>query len=88
MPLADAILATFAYGMVVSIIDWQIYRSNQHLRRVVLTTALELVGVYMFFFDKNNLSLPMHEWSIASYVANALLIVIFIVLFASELKKL
>src|SRR5712692_8570767 len=81
IPLTYVIIATIVYGLLSSVLGWHRRKTKSSARLVFLTIAIIPVFVYVRYLNNDNLSLPMHEWSVGSYIVATLLTTMFVAIF-------
>lgn len=74
LPLVAMIFATAVYAIITSTMTWQVRKDKSSASTLGLSIAVLLAGVYIYFFDRENISLPLRQWSVGSYAVAGFLV--------------
>lgn len=81
VPMVLLLLCGALFGIALSAASYEVRKDKHSVRLVALSIGVLLLGMYMYLVDKDALSVPIHEWSVSSYVIASLLITMFAALF-------
>ncbi len=68
VPLSYSVISLPLHAVIINWYSWKKFKESYFFRYSLLSIILALTGIYGLFVIKINLSIPIQQWPLSSYV--------------------